>query len=123
MSNSAFAFRRDTAIPPYEFPITTSGQALQPVAVDKLVLNDRGCETFRISNPAKCWVWLRGWNGSPSVMTAYSDIANKGHLFGPGCIEILRTQFPDWIAVVAADFPDAPALSGRSCFIAYGGGL
>lgn len=121
----AFPYRRDTSIKPYRFKITGPGEPLAPTVINKLELADRGIETFRLINPAKCWIWLRGITDAELVTAAYSDVAMNGHLFPPGGVEVMKTQYPDNIVVVAADMPDMPAPEDglvRYAYIIYGGG-
>lgn len=126
-----FPYRRDTSIKPYAFKVTGPNEPLAPTAINKQDLADKGIETFRLINPAKCWIWLRGITDAEMATATYSDVEMNGHLFPPGSVEVMKTQYPDNIVVVAANMPDLPAVGGdgmylfpnRYAYIIYGGGF
>lgn len=131
MASGGFPYRRDTTIDPYSFRITGPNDALVPTIINKLELADKGVETFRFVNPAKCWVWLRGLATADMASATYATINQKGHLFPPGSVEVMKSQYPDAIAVVAADMTDLRVVDGngtflfsnRFCYLHYGGGF
>jgi len=126
-----FPYRRDTTIDPYSFKITGPNDAIVATTINKQQLADNGIETFRFVNPAKCWVWLRGLVAGDVAGATYATINQKGHLFPPGAVEVMKSQYPDAIAVVAADMPDLRVLDSngtylfpnRYAWLHYGGGF
>jgi len=127
----SFPYKRDTTIDPYYFKITGPNDAIVATTINKQELADKGVETFRFVNPAKCWVWLRGLTPDQVATATYATINERGHLFPPGAVEVMKSQYPDAIAVVAANMPDLPVLDSngtylfpnRYSFIIYGGGF
>ncbi len=76
--------------------------------------------SFRIANPNKCWVRLKGYptgaDGSERVTST------TGWLFAPGSVEVYLTQNPAFMSALAFDTPAFP-ISGLTFLpleISYG---